>query len=246
MDILSIIGIVVGVGAILFGQYLDGGHVATLINGPALIIVLGGSLGAIMLQSPLSVFLHAMKLFSWVFNPPQLPLDESIQRIVRWSDISRREGLLGLENSINDEPDLFIRRGMQMLVDGHEPESIRANMEIDMISKEKFDIQAAKVFEGMGAYAPTIGIIGAVLGLIHVMGNLADPTQLGSGIAVAFVATVYGVAMANLLFIPIGNKIKSVIQEESQFREMLIEGIVSIAEGDNPRIIQSRLYGFIN
>jgi chemotaxis protein MotA len=246
MDILSIIGIIVGVGAILFGQYLDGGHVATLINGPALIIVLGGSLGAIMLQSPLSVFVHAMKLFSWVFKPPQLPLDKSIQRIVHWSDVARREGLLGLENLINDEPDLFIRRGMQMLVDGHEPESIRLNMEIDMISKERFDIQAARVFEGMGAYAPTIGIIGAVLGLIHVMGNLADPSQLGSGIAVAFVATVYGVAMANLLFIPIGNKIKSVIQEESQFREMLIEGIVSIAEGDNPRIIESRLYGFIN
>ncbi len=246
MDILSIIGIIVGVGAILLGQYLDGGHVATLLNAPALIIVLGGSLGAIMLQSPLAVFLHAMKLFAWVFKPPQLPLDESIQRIIRWSDVARREGLLGLENLINDEPDIFIRRGMQMLVDGQEPEAIRINMEIDLISKEKFDIQAAKVFEGMGAYAPTIGIIGAVLGLIHVMGNLADPTQLGSGIAVAFVATVYGVAMANLLFIPIGNKIKSVIQEESQFREMLIEGIVSIAEGDNPRIIQSRLYGFIN
>ncbi len=246
MDILSLIGIIIGVGAILFGQYLDGGHVATLINGPALIIVLGGSLGAIMLQSPLSVFVHAMRLFSWVFKPPQLPLDESIQRIVRWSDVARREGLLGLEDLINDESDLFIRRGMQMLVDGHEPESIRISMEIDMLSKERFDIQAAKVFEGMGAYAPTIGIIGAVLGLIHVMGNLADPTQLGSGIAVAFVATVYGVAMANLLFIPIGNKIKSVIQEESQFREMLIEGIVSIAEGDNPRIIESRLYGFIN
>ncbi len=246
MDILSVIGIIIGVGAILLGQYLDGGHVTTLLNGPALIIVLGGSLGAIMLQSPLVVFLHAMKLISWVFKPPQLPLDDSIQRIVRWSDVARREGLLGLENLIDEEPDLFIRRGMQMLVDGHEPESIRATMEIDMISKEKLDIQAAKVFEGMGAYAPTIGIIGAVLGLIHVMGNLADPTQLGSGIAVAFVATVYGVAMANLLFIPIGNKIKSVIQEEIQFREMLIEGIVSIAEGDNPRIIQSRLYGFIN
>jgi len=246
MDILSIIGIIVGVGAILLGQYLDGGHIATLLNGPALIIVLGGSLGAVMLQSPLTVFLHALKLFSWVFKPPQLQFDNSIKRIVRWSDVARRDGLLGLENMISNEPDAFIRRGMQMLVDGHEPESIRLNMEIDMITKEKFDIQAAKVFDGMGSYAPTIGIIGAVLGLIHVMGNLADPTQLGSGIAVAFVATIYGVAMANLLFIPIGNKIKSVIQEESQFREMLIEGIVSIAEGDNPRIIQSRLYGFIN
>ena len=132
-----------------------------------------------------------------------------------------------------------------MLVDGYEPEDIRMTMEIDLITQEKFDIQAAKVFDGMGAYAPTIGIIGAVLGLIHVMGNLADPTQLGSGIAVAFVATVYGVALANLLFIPIGNKIKSVIHEESRFKEMLIEGIVSIAEGDNPRAIQSRLYSFI-
>ena len=245
MDVLSIIGIIVGVGAILLGQHLDGGHVASLINGPALIIVFGGSLGAIMLQSPLSVFMHAMKLFFWVFKPPKILLDESIQKIVHWSDISRRNGLLGLENVISDEDDPFISRGIQMLVDGHEPEAIRLNMEIDLISKEKFDMQAAKVFEGMGAYAPTIGIIGAVLGLIHVMGNLADPTKLGSGIAVAFVATVYGVAMANLLFIPIGNKIKSVIQEESQFKEMLIEGIVSIADGENPRLIESRLYGFI-
>ena len=246
MDILSVIGIIIGVGAILLGQYLDGGHVTTLLNGPALIIVLGGSLGAIMLQSPLAVFVHAMKLSSWVFKPPKLPLDESIKRLVRWSDVARREGLLGLENLIDQEPDLFIRRGIQMLVDGYEPESIRTTMEIDLITKEKQDIQAARVFEGMGAYAPTIGIIGAVLGLIHVMGNLGDPTHLGSGIAVAFVATVYGVALANLLFIPIGNKIKSVIQEESQFKEMLIEGIVSIAEGENPRIIQSRLYGFIS
>ena len=245
MDILSIIGIIVGVGAILLGQYLDGGHVASLINGPALIIVFGGSLGAIMLQSPLSVFMHAMKLFFWIFKPPKLLLDESIQRIVKWSDISRRNGLLGLENVLSKEDDPFIRRGIQMLVDGHEPEAIRLSMEIDLISKERFDMQAAKVFEGMGAYAPTIGIIGAVLGLIHVMGNLADPTKLGSGIAVAFVATVYGVAMANLLFIPIGNKIKSVIQEESQFKEMLIEGIVSIADGENPRLIESRLYGFV-
>ena len=245
MDILSIIGIIVGVGAILLGQYLDGGHVASLINGPALIIVFGGSLGAIMLQSPLSVFMHAMKLFFWIFKPPKLLLDESIQRIVKWSDISRRNGLLGLENVLSKEDDPFIRRGIQMLVDGHEPEAIRLSMEIDLISKERFDMQAAKVFEGMGAYAPTIGIIGAVLGLIHVMGNPADPTKLGSGIAVAFVATVYGVAMANLLFIPIGNKIKSVIQEESQFKEMLIEGIVSIADGENPRLIESRLYGFV-
>ena len=246
MDLLSVAGILVGVGAILLGQYLDGGHVSSLINGPALLIVFGGSLGAIMLQSPLTVFLHALRLLKWVFQPPEVAPDELIQRIVRWSDIARREGLLGLENLLDEEPDLFIQRGIQMLVDGYEPSDIRTTLEIELISKETLDTQAAKLYEALGAYSPTIGIIGAVLGLIHVMGNLADPSQLGNGIAVAFVATIYGVSLANLLFIPIGNKIKSVVYQESQYREMLIEGIICIAEGYNPRIIQSRLYGFIS
>ncbi len=246
MDLLSILGIIVGIGAILLGQYLEGGHLTSLINGPALLIVFGGSLGATMLQSPLVVFMHAMRLSRWVFFPPVLKLDDSIDRIVQWSDIARRQGLLGLEDVMDDEQDIFVKKGIQMLVDGYEPEDIRSTMEIDLFTKERLDLQAAKVFDSLGAYSPTIGIIGAVLGLIHVMGNLSDPTQLGDGIAVAFVATIYGVSFANLLFIPIGNKIKSVIQEESQFREMLIEGIVNISEGYNPRVIQARLYSFIH
>lgn len=132
-----------------------------------------------------------------------------------------------------------------MLVDGAEPEAIRSILEVDLYTQESRDLQAAKMFESMGGYAPTIGIIGAVMGLIHVMGNLADPSQLGSGIAVAFVATIYGVSFANLLLLPIGNKLKTLVLQQSRYREMLLEGILSIAEGENPRAIEMKLQGFV-
>ena len=160
--------------------------------------------------------------------------------------VARKDGLLGLESIADLEVDHFSRKGLQLLVDGAEPEAIRSIMEVDLITQEGRDLQAAKVYEGMGGYAPTIGIIGAVMGLIHVMGNLADPSQLGSGIAVAFVATIYGVGLANLLLIPIGNKLKSVVLRQSRYREMLLEGILSIAEGENPRSIELKLQGFID
>lgn len=246
MDILSILGIIIGIGMILIGQFLEGGHLATLINGPALLIVLGGSMGAILLQSPVATFLRALKISIWVFTPPSHEITESIQRLMQWSSVARKEGLLALEKLVESEPDLFIRKGMQLLVDGNEPEVIRETMEIELISREDWDIQAAKVYESMGAYTPTLGILGAVMGLIHVMGNLAEPDQLGSGIAIAFVATIYGVGFANLIFIPIGNKLKAIIRKESHFREMLIEGIVAIAEGENPKAMQGRLSGFIH
>ncbi len=246
MDSLSILGITVGLGAVLFGQYLEGGHVETLLNGPALLIVLGGTLGAIMLQSPYSAVLRAINLSNWIFRPPVFPLDTAINRLINWSHVARKEGLLGLENLLSKEPDVFVRKGMQLLIDGNEPEVIRETMEIELMAKEELDMQAAHIFESMGAYAPTLGILGAVMGLIHVMGNLADPDQLGGGIAVAFVATVYGVGFANLVFIPMANKLKSVIRSQSRFREMLIEGIVAIAEGENPRSLQGRLSGFVH
>ncbi len=246
MDSLSVLGIIVGLGAVLFGQYLEGGHIETLLNGPALLIVLGGTLGAIMLQSPYTAVARAFNLFNWIFKPPTFALDSAISRMIKWSQVARKEGLLGLENQVTHEPDMFVRKGMQLLIDGNEPEVIRETMEIELFAKEELDMQAAHVFESMGAYAPTLGILGAVMGLIHVMGNLADPDQLGGGIAVAFVATVYGVGFANLIFIPCANKLKAVIRKQSHFREMLIEGIVAIAEGENPRSMQGRLRGFIN
>ena len=155
--------------------------------------------------------------------------------MVRWATTARREGLLGLEAVAEMEPDAFARRGLQLLVDGNEPEAIRSVLESESGLREQRDVDAAKFYESMGGYAPTIGIIGAVVGLIHVMGNLADPASVGPGIAVAFVATIYGVALANLFFLPIAGKLRSCVREAAQYREMIIEGIIAIADGENPR-----------
>lgn len=245
MDILTVLGLIVGVSAILLGQFFEGGSITTLVNGPAAMIVLGGTIGAVMLQSPLAIFLRALQMTVWVLVNPRLEHDTTIDKIINWSNIARREGLLGLENIEETETDPFARKGLQLLIDGSEPESIRSIMEVDISTRERFDHQAASVFESMGGYSPTIGIIGAVLGLIQVMGNLSDPSRLGAGIAVAFVATIYGVGLANLVFLPVAKKLKTLVQEHTQYREMLIEGMVSIAEGENPRNIEVKLLGYI-
>ncbi len=245
MDILSLMGIALAFIAILGGNILEGGHTSSLIQATAFLIVGGGTVGAIMLQTPMDIFMKSLKMAAWVIFPPKLAASEAIEKIVNWSNIARKEGLLGLESLAENEPELFARKGLQLLVDGSEPEAIRNIMEVELSTKEYKDTQAAKVYEGMGGYAPTIGIIGAVMGLIHVMNNLADPSKLGSGIAVAFVATIYGVGLANLFFLPMANKLKGLIHDQTQFREMIIEGVVSIAEGENPRNIETKLQGYL-
>ena len=245
IDYLTILGLVVGVSAILVGQQLEGGEISTLINGPAALIVIGGTLGAVMLQSPITVFIRAIKMLWWTINTPQFDSEAVIQKIISCSNIARREGLLGLENLEDSEADPFAKKGLQLLIDGSEPEAIRTIMEVDIHTRESFNMQAARVYESMGGYSPTIGIIGAVLGLIQVMGNLSDPSKLGGGIAVAFVATIYGVALANLVLLPIANKLKSIVINDSHFDEMIVEGLVSIAEGENPRNIETKLLGFL-
>jgi len=245
VDVLSIIGLILGMTAILGGNALEGGHLDALFNGPALVIVVGGTLGASLLQTPMRDFLHALRLAGTVFITPKLETEASVEKLIGWSNLARKEGLLGLETILEDEQDLFMRKGMELLVDGNEPEVIRNILEVELDKHEYNDLAAAKVFEGMGGYAPTIGIIGAVMGLIQVMQNLADPSRLGAGIATAFVATIYGVGLANLFLLPFGNKIKSHALNRSQYREMIIEGIVSIAEGENPRNIESKLYGYL-
>lgn len=244
MDILSMVGIMVALVAILGGNILEGGHTSSLVQLTAFVIVGGGTLGAVMVQTPIRTFVRAMKIAAWVFLPVKLRPEEVAEKIVNWSNIARREGLLGLEAIAEEEPDAFARKGLQLLVDGSEPEVIRGILEVEIDSKEHQDIQAAKVFDGMGGYSPTIGIIGAVMGLIHVMNNLADPSMLGGGIATAFVATIYGVGFANLLFLPMANKLKSQIHSQTQFREMIVEGVISIAEGENPRNIETKLQGY--
>ncbi|MDD2738054.1 MAG: flagellar motor protein [Methylomonas lenta] len=245
MDILSIIGVLVGFSAIIGGNLMAGGEFDSLVNSHAFVIVVGGTLGATLLQFPPRVFLRSMRIVVWIFKPESLQLNKQIEKIVRWSTMARKEGLLGLEGIIDTEKDSFAKKGLQLLVDGNEPEVIRDCLEVELATKEHLDLQAAKVFDAMGGFSPTIGIMGAVIGLIHVMQNLAKPELLGSGIATAFVATIYGVGLANLLFIPIANKLKTHVFRASQAREMMIEGISSIAEGENPRNIELKLSGFM-
>jgi len=246
MDILSLIGLLVGFGAIIGGQYLEGGHIDTILNSVALLIVLGGTLGAVMLQTPLGTFLRSIRILGWVFIPPKISAEATLDRILEWNQVARKEGLMRLESIAMDEEDLFSQKGLQLIADGAEPELIREIMEADLDIQESNDLACAKVYDAMGGYSPTIGIIGAVLGLIHVMGNLADPSSLGAGIAVAFVATIYGVALANLFFLPVGNKLKSIITYRSRVQMMLIEGLISVADGDNPRNIESRLQAYLS
>ncbi|NOY62488.1 MAG: flagellar motor protein [Gammaproteobacteria bacterium] len=246
MDILSIIGLILAFGSILGGNILEGGHTASLMLPTAFLIVAGGTTGAVMLQFPMSIFLRGLKMGIWVIFPPKIDSGSVIEKIVEWSNIARKEGLLGLETVAESEEDPFARKGLQLLVDGSEPESIRSILEVELSTKEHIDTQGAKVYESFGGYSPTIGIIGAVMGLIHVMNNLADPSKLGPGIAVAFVATIYGVGLANLFFLPMASKLKGIIHNQTQAGEMAIEGIIAIAEGENPRNIESKLQGYVH
>lgn len=246
MDILSIIGVLLGFTAIIGGNLMAGGDIGALVNVDAFFIVVGGTLGATLLQFPPRTFLRSLKILIWIVHPEKQQLSKQIEKIVRWSTLARKEGLLGLEAVIDSEKESLAKKGLQLLVDGNEPDVIRDCLEVELETKEYLDLQASKVFDAMGGYSPTIGIIGAVIGLIHVMQNLAKPELLGAGIATAFVATIYGVGLANLLFIPIANKLKSHIYQASQARVMLIEGITSIAEGENPRNIELKLSGFVH
>lgn len=245
MDILSVIGVLLGFLAIIGGNLLEGGHTSSLVNGPAMVIVFGGTIAAVLLQTPLDTFLRALRMSGRVFAPPRSNRREMIKKMVGWGNLARKEGLLALERVSESDPDIFIRKGMQLLVDGGEPDAIRILLEVELENKEDEELDAAKVFVAMGGYAPTIGILGAVMGLIHVMQNLADPAMLGTGIATAFVATIYGVGLANLFLLPFGNKLKAHALDQSQYYRMVVEGIVSIAEGENPHYIETKMQGYL-
>ena len=245
MDKISVLGLLIGVVAIVGGQLLEGGHVASLAQPTALLIVVGGTMGAVMLQSPYATFMRGLRMVRWVWLPPAVDYAQLIRQISGWSQLSRREGLLALENSLGQLKDDFARKGLQLLVDGAEPERLREVLEVEINTYEREMKLAARIWEAAGGYSPTIGILGAVLGLIHVMENLSDPSRLGAGIAVAFVATIYGVGLANLVFLPMSNKLRGHISRLIVQREMIVDGLVGIANGDNPRIIESRLHGFV-
>lgn len=246
MDMISIAGLVLGIAAILIGQILEGGHISSLMQVTAFMIVIGGTLGAVMLQCTLPVFLDGLRMLKWVFQPLPYTPQVTLELLLEWSHQARRGGLLALEPIIESTEDTFQRRGLQMLVDGAEPEALRDTLELELHGYEVHHQESAKIWQAAGGYAPTIGIIGAVMGLIHVMENLSDPSKLGSGIAVAFVATIYGVGSANMLFLPISSKLKYLVNQQVRLKEMYIEGLVSIANGENPRMIESKLQGYLS
>lgn len=245
MDILSLLGLVLAAIAIVGGSILKGAGVRALLGAAAFTIVVVGTVAAILLQTPLPVMKRTFGIVGWVFRPPTHDPGALIEKIAEWSNVSRKQGLLGLEPMLKTETDPFFGKGLQLLVDGNEPDVIRQVLETEMANREEFDTKAAKVLEGMGIYSPTLGIIGAVMGLMEVMRNLADPSKLGPGIAAAFVATIYGIAFANLLFLPMSAKLKALVQEQVRIREMVIEGLISIAQGENPRNIEAKLSGYL-
>ncbi|MHB1188051.1 flagellar motor protein [Thiobacillus sp.] len=245
MDRGSLIGLGLAGVAILGGQAMEGGQISLFLQPAAFVIVVIGTLAAVLLHHPLPVFMQGLRMARWVFRPPEPEAGALIRRVVQWSHTVRQEGVLALEKHLNITHDPFQRTGLQLLIDGADASKLRDTLDVQIVSFETGERQAARVWEAAGGYAPTLGILGAVIGLIHVMENLADPGKLGSGIAVAFVATIYGVGLANLVFLPIANKIKFTIARRVAEREIICDGLIGIAQGDNPRIIEARLKGYL-
>lgn len=245
MDIATIVGIVLAIGSIIGGQALEGGHLGSVMQLTAFIIVMGGTIGAVCVQNSLPVVIRSVRMLSLVIGNQHHDISGTIKTIIQLANVSRKQGLLALEGQLKDIHDPFFRKGVQLIVDGTDPKVVHEILEIDVEQHEEHGVLAAKVWEAAGGYAPTVGILGAVLGLIHVMENLADPSKLGGGIAVAFVATIYGVGAANLFFLPFANKIKFKIKEESSARNVIVQGLVGLAQGENPRLLQEKLESFL-
>jgi len=241
MDRGSIAGLLLGFLALSLGHWMEGGHLQSLVQPASLLIVLGGTLGAVLLQSGWAAAIGGLALLKSAFQPQPAFFEALSQSIHTWSSTARVEGFLKLERFIGDNPDLFVAKGLRMVVDAVDVHEIRNILAIDINSHVRHQRALIKVWESAGGYAPTVGIMGAVLGLIRVMENLEDPASLGSGIAMAFIATLYGVGLANLVFLPIANKLKQQLAIEVLKREMLAEAFVSISKGENHLLIQERM-----
>jgi chemotaxis protein MotA len=246
IDIATIGGIVVALGAIVGGLLLEKGQISDIAQYTAALIVLGGTAGAVMVSTPMPVLKGALRRLGSVFREKEIDPKMVIIELIEYGSRARKNGLVSLETSVTNIVDPFLKKGLSLAVDGADLQELRRIMELEITLAEHHAENEAKVFESAGGYAPTIGIIGAVLGLIQVMKNLANIDEVGHGIAVAFVATVYGVAAANIFFLPAANKIKGRIQHESHMREMMLEGTIGIAEGLNPRLLESRLEAFLH
>ena len=246
MDILSLIGLAMGFGAIVLTMTIDGGNLGALVQLSALVIVGGGTVGAVLLQTPFTIFLRGCKMMIWIIFPPRDDREELITSVVDWLRIARRQFILALDPVAEQQPDPFVRQGLRLVVDGVDAAQIRILLEAVITTQEHEEMLASEMFEAMGGYAPTVGILGAVMGLITVMSHLEDPTKLGSGIATAFVATVYGVGAANLICLPIGQKLKLHVRRRMRRLEMITEAMVGIAVMEQPMQFEMRLRSFLD
>jgi chemotaxis protein MotA len=241
VDWASLAGLILVVVGILFGQLIEGGRLSSLIQPAAFVIVVVGTVGAVLLQSRMATFIRGIRMMKWIVTLPEDTSRKNVQDALIWSVVARREGFLSLERYMESSKDPFIGKGLRLVIDGIDPIRLKEILDVDISFYEMEQRQAIKIWEAAGGYSPTIGILGAVLGLIHVMENLSDPSKLGSGIAVAFVATIYGVGLANLFFLPVSHKLKEIVGREVIRREMLADIFYSIAQGDSSRIVEERL-----
>lgn len=245
MDIFAVIGLFLGITFILLGQAMEGGNLQQLLQITAAFIVFGGTGGAVVMSYPPAVLKKALVLIKDVFMPPQVDLKALVSEIGKYAQRARKEGLIVLEKAAREASDPILKLGLEAVADGADPTLVQGMME-NQISQQQLEVaNAAKVYEAAGGYSPTLGIIGAVLGLIQVMQNLSDPASLGAGIAVAFVATIYGLFAANLVLIPLGTRIKMIYEKIFLAKEMMVEGVLAIQAGESPALIERKLQAFI-
>lgn len=245
MDKGSVIGVIVAIAGILAGLVIEGGNIGQILQPTAALIVFGGTLGAVLLQYPLQTVLAAFRRLTHIFAAPRKQNDELIKTLIGFANKARRNGVVSLDDDLKSIQDPFLRQAIMLAVDGTEPTELRKIMQVSLDSVTDLEDQLPSVFESAGGFSPTIGILGAVLGLIQVMQHLDNISEVGRGIAVAFVATIYGVAAANLFFLPFAGKMRIQLREDSQRREMMLEGVISILEGMNPRMLEVKLSGFL-
>lgn len=245
MDITTFLGPVVAVGMVILGMLLEGGEIKSLVQATALIIVGGGTVGAILASFPLEHTIQAIKALKIVVSPPKNDHEKVIAELTELCQFARKNGIMALEGKAKAHPDPFTRKGLTLVVDGIDPAMLLSILETELETFEEHAKIPIPVMEGGGAYAPTIGIIGAVLGLIHVMSNLDDPSKLGGGIATAFVATIYGLTIANVIALPIASKYKIRVHEMVHEKNMIMQGIVALQNGENPHFLSQRLRAFL-
>lgn len=245
MDLTTLIGLIIGFGGVIGGFLMDGGHFGSLFIASSGIIVMGGTIGAVTISFGTEELKTVPGFLKMIFTERSTDFAGSVENLVDTADRARREGLLSLESHLQDIDNDFMRRGLQLVIDGTDPELTRNMLEMEIAAYEQSQHLGVEIFTSAGGFAPTMGIVGTVMGLVHVLGNLSDPDTLGPAIAAAFLATLYGIATANLLWIPFGTKLKTKTARQVSLMELILEGILSVQAGENPRVIREKLLTFL-